>query len=50
LLFSVALIFALRFAEQTGKQRGSQLGKEYSDFFFRMNPELRKKSEQPNNN
>lgn len=50
LLFSVALIFALRFAEETGKQRGSQLGKEYSDFFFRMNPELRKKSEQPNNN
>ncbi|MEI6834511.1 MAG: hypothetical protein WCL28_11030 [bacterium] len=44
LLFSVALIFALRFAEATGKQRGSQLGKEYSDFFFRMNPELRKKS------
>jgi hypothetical protein len=44
LLFSVALIFALRFAEKTGKQRGSQLGKEYSDFFFRMNPELRKKS------
>jgi CheY-like chemotaxis protein len=44
-LFSIALIFALRFAEQTGKNRGSQLGKEYSDFFFRMNPELRKKSE-----
>jgi hypothetical protein len=50
LLFSVALIFALRFAEETGKQRGSQLGKEYSDFFFRMNPELRKKSKQPNDN
>ena len=49
-LFSVALIFALRFAEQTGKERGSQLGKEYSDFFFRMNPELRKKSENSNTN
>jgi FixJ family two-component response regulator len=50
LLFSVALIFALRFAEETGKQRGSKLGKEYSDFFFRMNPELRKKSAPPNDN
>ena len=45
ILFSIALIFALRFAEQMGKQRGSQLGKEYTDFFFRMNPELRKKSQ-----
>jgi len=49
-LFSIALIFALRFAEQTVKNRGSQLGKEYSDFFFRMNPDLRKKSEHSDTN
>jgi hypothetical protein len=43
-IFTVILILALRTAEQIGSSRKNDLGKEYSDFFFRMNPELRKKS------
>lgn len=45
IIFSLLLIGGLKLAEKKGAERGSQLGKEYSDFFFRMNPELRKKSE-----
>lgn len=44
-LFGIILVLALQYAEKTGKQRGSELGREYSDFFFRMNPELRKKTD-----
>jgi hypothetical protein len=43
-LFTGILILVLRVAEQVGANRKNELGKEYSDFFFRMNPELRKKS------
>jgi hypothetical protein len=42
--FTGILILVLRVAEDVGKNRKNDLGKEYSDFFFRMNPELRKKS------
>ena len=45
-LFTGILILVLRVAENVGKNRKNDLGREYSDFFFRMNPELRKK---PNN-
>lgn len=45
IIFSLLLIGGLKLAEKKGAERGSKLGKEYSDFFLRMNPELRKKSE-----
>lgn len=43
-LFTGILILVLRIAEDVGKNRKNDLGKEYTDFFFRMNPELRRKS------
>lgn len=43
-LFTAILVLMLRVAERVGANRKNELGKEYSDFFFRMNPELRKKS------
>jgi hypothetical protein len=47
LLFSVLLVFILKYAEKVGSTRENKLGKEYTDFFFRMNPHLKKKSDRP---